>query len=109
MKLTSVVDEDVEVTWTLLNLSNGLLDRCIVVHVNTDRFDGVLRLGQLAVDALDSGGSFLSRASGAEDVVWLLSLEKDLTSLIADTAVASGDEDDFGRADGTHCAEFVGE
>jgi hypothetical protein len=97
------------VTWALLNLSNGLLDRCIVVHINTDWLDGVLRLGQLAGDALDSVGSFLSRASGAEDMVWLLSLEEDLAGLIADTAVASGNEDDLGRAHGTHCADFVGE
>ena len=109
MQRTSVVDEDVKMTWALLDLSDGLLDRCVVVHINADRLNGVLRLRKLAVDALDGTGRFLSRASGTKDVVRLLSLEKDLASLITDTAVASGDEDDRWRAHGTHCAEFFGE
>jgi hypothetical protein len=109
IQLTSVVDEDVEVAWALLDLSDGLLDRCIVVYINADRLDRVLRLGKFADDALDGIGRLFSRASGAEHVVRLLSLEKDLASLITDTAVASGDEDDRRRAHGAHCAEFIGE
>lgn len=102
---SSVVDEDVEMANILLDLSDGLLDGCIIVDVDSDGLDGVLRLRALALDALYGGGGLFVGTSSAENAVWLLGLKEDLASFVANTAIASGDEDDLSSADGTHCAE----
>lgn len=105
--LTGVVDEDVENARALCHLSNGLLDGCIIVDVEGKRFDGVLRFRTLALNAPHGVGSLLIGTSCTQDMVWLLGLEEDLASLVANTAVAACDEDDFRLTSGTHCAESV--
>lgn len=72
---TGVVDEDVNVPWTGLDLLESLLDRLITSEIDLDRFDGTGGLWTFLVESLDRTLSLLQRTTAEENMVGLVGLQ----------------------------------
>lgn len=97
---TSVVDEDVDVPWTGLDLLESLLDRVVTGEIKMERFNSVGRPWTFLVEGLDGEPELIQRTTTEQNVVGLVRLEQGLHSLVAYPAVAAGDEDYLW---GRHC------
>lgn len=72
---TGVVDEDVDVPWTGLDLLESLLDRLVTGEIDLDRFDGVGRLWAFFVEGVDRKLGLVQRSTAEKKVVGSVGLQ----------------------------------
>ena len=72
---TSVVDKDVDVPWTCLDLLESLLNRFVTSEIDLDRFNGASRLWTFFVQELDGKLGLLGRTTAEKKAVGFVGLE----------------------------------
>ena len=97
---TSVVDENVDVAWTCLDLLESFLDRLVTCEIDLDNFSGVGRFGTFFMEGLDGKFRLLRRTTAKEDVIGIVGSQQRLDGLVTDAIVTAGDEYNLWRR---HC------
>ena len=92
MSLTSVVDEDVELRVFSLDVLESMRDRLVTGELKLNCFHSIVRLGNFLAEACDGRLGFFQSSTTKQDSVQLVGLQECLDGFIADTAVASCNE-----------------